>query len=72
MRSKGCHLVMYNVILTELGISIFDDKICKKSFSFLSPAKEYVAIKNGDLESNELLKFLVDLNIGVVVSDEAL
>ena len=36
---------MYSVILTELGISVFDDEKLEKSFPFSNPVKEYLAVK---------------------------
>ena len=37
---------MYSVILTELGISIFNDGQVDKAFPFSNSVKEYLAIKN--------------------------
>ena len=37
--------VMYSIILTELGIAVFDNQKCVKSFSFENPAfKETVKL----------------------------
>jgi hypothetical protein len=36
---------MYSVILTELGISVFNDGQVDKAFSFSNPVKEYLAVK---------------------------
>jgi nucleolar protein 56 len=37
---------MYSVILTELGISVFNDGKIEKAFPFSSPVKEYLLVKN--------------------------
>jgi len=72
MRLLGSDLAMYSIILTELGISVFEDDSCKKSFAFSDPAKEYLSIKNKSYNSNELFEFLSSLQRGVNVSDESL
>ena len=51
---------MYSTILTELGIVIFNDEKCLKSFPFKNPAEEYIAVKKGESRLGEIGKFLVD------------
>ena len=63
---------MFRVILTELGIAVFDDKTCIKTFPFSEPADEYVSIKKGKSEINELSKFLLEKQKDVLVNDLAL
>ena len=63
---------MFRVILTELGIAVFDDKACIKTFPFSEPADEYVSVKKGKSEINELSKFLLDKQKEVLVNDLAL
>ena len=63
---------MFRVILTELGIAVFDDKTCIKTFPFSEPADEYVSVKKGKSEINELSKFLVEKQKDVLVNDLAL
>ena len=52
--------VMYSTILTELGIAVFDDKKCLKTFPFKNPAEEYVLVKKRESKLNELGKFLAN------------
>jgi len=63
---------MYSVILTELGISIFNDGQIDKAFSFSNPVKEYLAVKNKEAKLNELINYLAKIQRGVSVSDESL
>ena len=63
---------MFRVILTELGIAVFDDKACIKTFPFSEPADEYVSVKKGKSEINELSKFLLGKQKDVLVNDLAL
>ena len=62
---------MYKVILTELGILIYDDKFVK-SFPFKEPAAEYLAIKKEEARVGELLKYLSNSDTEVIVNDMAL
>ena len=63
---------MYSVILTELGISVFNDGQVDKAFSFSNPVKEYLAVKNKEAKLNELINYLAKIQRGVSVSDESL
>ncbi len=63
---------MYSVILTELGISIFNDGQVDKAFPFSNSVKEYLAIKNKESKPNELINYLGKIQRGVSVSDESL
>ena len=63
---------MHSVILTELGVAIFENDVCKKSFPFANPVKDYLSIKNRSSEIRELVNFLSNLQTGMVVSDESL
>jgi len=58
--------VMYSTILTELGIVIFDDEKCLKTFPFENPAEEYVLVKKGESKLNELVKFLANSETTIV------
>ncbi|MDE1830286.1 MAG: ribonucleotide-diphosphate reductase subunit beta [Thaumarchaeota archaeon] len=49
---------MHSVILTELGIAIFDNNKCVKSIPFRNPAKEYIELKKEKAEIDELEQFL--------------
>ena len=44
---------MYSVILTELGISVFNDEKLEKAFPFSNLVGDYLAVKKKD--SPELL-----------------
>ena len=63
---------MYSVILTELGVSVFNEGKLEKAFRFNDAVKEYLAIKNKESKLNELLNYLESIQRGVAVSDEAL
>ena len=63
---------MHSVILTELGVAIFENDVCKKSFPFSNPVRDYLSIKNRSLEIRELIEFLSNLQSSIVVSDESL
>ena len=63
---------MYSVIMTELGIAVFEEKKLQKSFAFSNPVKEYLAIKSKESKLNELTNYLVSIQRGVQVSDESL
>ncbi len=65
-------LVMYSVILTELGISVFKDEKLEKSFPFSNVVKDYLDIKKKEARLNDLVGFLGSIQRGVSVSDEAL
>ena len=58
--------VMYKTILTELGIVIFDDEKCLKTFSFKNPVEEYIAVKKGESRLSEIGKFLVSGQVTTV------
>ena len=63
---------MHSVILTELGIAVFDDSKCLKSFPFSEPVEDYVYVKKGESRLSELIKYLSNSQSMVVVSDESL
>lgn len=63
---------MHSVILTELGVAIFENGVCRKSFPFSNAAKDYLSIKNRSLEIRELIEFLSNLQTAMVVSDDSL
>ena len=62
---------MNSVILTELGIAVFDEEKCLKSFAFENPAEDYVFVKKGQSRLSELGKFLSDSRT-VIVNDQGL
>ena len=62
---------MYSIILTELGIAVFDNQKYVKSFSFENPAEEYILVKKGQAKLAGLGKFLTN-NDTVIVNDHGL
>ena len=63
--------VMYSTILTELGIVVFDNQKCVKTFPFENPAEEYVLVKKGQAKLAEIGKFLTNNEL-VIVNDHGL
>ena len=63
---------MYSVILTELGISVFNDEKFEKAFPFSNAVREYLAVKSKEAKLNELVNYLASIQRGVSVSDESL
>jgi nucleolar protein 56 len=63
---------MHFVILTEIGIAVFDENKCIKSLPFSVPARDYVSIKEEKASVNELQDFLSKLNSGIFVNDASL
>ena len=63
---------MYSVVLTELGISVFNDGKLDKAFPFSNAVKEYLLIKNKESKLNELVNYLTSTQRGFSVSDESL
>ena len=45
---------MYSVILTELGISVFKEEKLEKAFEFKNSVKEYLEIKNKEVETKRI------------------
>jgi nucleolar protein 56 len=63
---------MYSVILTELGIGVFEDEKFLKAFPFSEPVEDYVFVKKGESRLSDLAKFLSDVEKGIEVNDQAL
>ena len=63
---------MYSVILTELGIAVFDDGALQRSFAFREPVREYLAVKDKEAKLSQLSDYLTSLQRGVTVSDKSL
>ena len=63
---------MYSVILTEFGISVFNDGKLDKAFPFSNAVKEYLLVKNKESKLNEVINYLASIQRGVSVSDESL
>ncbi len=63
---------MYSVILTELGVAVFDDNKCVKSIPFSNPAKDYVELKKEKTGLYSLEDFLSSKGMSVYVNDASL
>jgi nucleolar protein 56 len=63
---------MYSVILTELGIGVFENEICLKSFPFSEPVEDYVFVKKGESRLSDLAKFLSNVEKGIETNDHSL
>src|SRR2546422_10587766 len=65
-------LCMHSVILTELGVAVFDDNKCVKSVPFTNPAREYVELKKERGDIGYLEEFLSKEGTSVFVNDSSL
>ena len=63
---------MLSVILTELGIGVFNENTCVKTITFSEPASDYIFIKKGKSRISELGKFLSNEQNDVTVNDLSL
>src|SRR5947209_18542732 len=65
-------LCMHSVILTELGVAVFDDNKCVKSVPFTNPAREYIELKKEKADIGYLDEFLSKVGTSVFVNDSSL
>ena len=63
---------MHFVILTEVGVAVFDKNTCVKSIPFSDPAREYIEIKEEKANVNQLSDFLSKITSPVFVNDSSL
>jgi len=63
---------MHSVVLTEFGISVFNDESLEKAFPFSNPVKNYLEVKNKEANLGQLIDFLTSLQRGVVTNDSSL
>lgn len=63
---------MHSVILTELGIAVFDNNKCVKSIPFSNPAREYIELKKEQADIANLEQFLGKLATSASVNDISL
>ena len=63
---------MLSVILTELGIAVFEEQKCIKTFPFSEPAEDYVFVKKAKSRLSDLTRFLHERDIDVLVNDVGL
>jgi len=65
------YFIMHSVILTELGIAVFDEQKCLKAFPFENPAEDFVFVKKGKSRLSDLGKFLTNFET-IYVNDHAM
>jgi nucleolar protein 56 len=63
---------MYSVILTEFGISVFNEEKLEKAFPFSDSVKDYLSVKNKESKLFELVNYLSSLQRGVSTNDSSL
>ncbi|MEJ2261256.1 MAG: ribonucleotide-diphosphate reductase subunit beta [Nitrosopumilaceae archaeon] len=63
---------MHSVILTEFGISVFNEGKLEKAFPFSDPVKDYLSIKNKQARLDEIVDYLAPLQRGVATNDSSL
>ena len=63
---------MYSIILTELGIGVFEEQKCVKSFPFSDPVTDYISIKDGKARVSELADYLSEVSTGVETNNNSL
>ena len=63
---------MYSVILTEFGISVFNEEKLEKAFPFSNPVKDYLSVKNKETKLYDLVNYLSSLQRGVSTNDSSL
>jgi nucleolar protein 56 len=63
---------MYSVILTEFGISVFNEEKLEKVFPFSDPVKDYLSVKNKETKLYDLVNYLSSLQRGVSTNDSSL
>ena len=63
---------MYSIILTELGLVVFEDQKCLKTFSFSDPASDYLSIKNGKANVSELIDYVSNFETSMETNNDSL
>lgn len=63
---------MYSIILTELGITIFEDQKCLKTFPFSDPVSDYLSIKNGKANVSELIDYVSNFETSIETNNDSL
>lgn len=63
---------MHSVILTELGISVFNEGAPEKAFPFKDAVSEYLSIKKKESKLSDLIEYLHSIQTGVKTSDKSL
>ncbi len=63
---------MYSVILTELGLAVFEDQKCLKTFSFSDPASDYLSIKNAKANVSELIDYVSNFETSMETNNDSL
>ena len=65
-------LCMHSVILTELGVAVFDDNKCVKSIPFTDAARQYIELKKEKADVGYLEEVLSKVGTSVFVNDSSL
>ncbi len=63
---------MHSVILTELGIIMFEDQKYLKAFPFSNQIDDYLSIKNGKADISELVDYVSKLDVVVETNNDSL
>jgi len=63
---------MYSVILTEFGISVFNEEKLEKAFPFSEPVMDYLSVKNKETRLDGLVDYLSPLQRGFTTNDSSL
>ncbi len=63
---------MHSIILTELGITIFEDQKCLKTFPFSDPVSDYLSIKNGEANVSELIDYVSNFETSIEINNDSL
>ncbi|MFB5611287.1 MAG: NOP5/NOP56 family protein [Nitrosopumilaceae archaeon] len=63
---------MYSIILTELGIGVFEEEKCLKAFPFSDPVNDYIAIKDGKAKVSKIVDYLSEIVSGVETNNNSL
>ncbi len=63
---------MYSVILTEFGISVFNEEKLEKAFPFSEPVEDYLSVKNKETRLDGLVDYLSPLQRGFTTNDSSL
>ena len=63
---------MYSIILTELGITVFENQKFLKGFQFSDPAMDYISIKKGKAEVSKLIDYASNFETVVETNNDSL
>ncbi len=63
---------MHSIILTELGIAVFENQKCLKAFPFSNKVDDYLLIKSGNGDVSELVNFISKQDIVTETNSDSL